>query len=103
MNALDTTTPTWEFTGLGGQKRFITQQQYAAQPLNVKKWYRPICPKCGPADAASPARVAADLALELLVRSGRVTQEQVDSAIGMARAIVALGDKATTDAHGEPA
>ena len=39
----------WEFTGLGGLKRFLTQPQYEAQAPVVQKWYRPICLKCGPA------------------------------------------------------
>jgi hypothetical protein len=39
----------WEFTGIAGLKRFLTQKQYEAQTPGTQEWYRPICPKCGPA------------------------------------------------------
>lgn len=38
----------WEFTGIAGLKRFLTQRQYEAQTPGTKRWYRPICPTCGP-------------------------------------------------------
>jgi hypothetical protein len=43
----------WEFTGPGGLKRFLTQKQYEAQTPGTQEWYRPICPKCGPAGVDS--------------------------------------------------
>jgi ribA/ribD-fused uncharacterized protein len=43
----------WEFTGIAGLKRFLTQKQYEAQTPGTQEWYRPICPKCGPAGVDS--------------------------------------------------
>jgi hypothetical protein len=34
----------WEFTGIAGLKRFLTQKQYEAQTPGTQEWYRPICP-----------------------------------------------------------
>ena len=44
----------WEFTGIAGLKRFLTQAQYEAQTHDTQKWYRPICQKCGPSGVDLP-------------------------------------------------
>lgn len=43
----------WKFNGIAGLKPYLTDKQYQAQTPGTKKWYDPICDRCGPDDGAA--------------------------------------------------
>lgn len=49
----------WEAMTLG-YIRFISERKYQALRPYARKWYRPICARCGPAIAAWNTRVTAE-------------------------------------------